>query len=305
MQQAATWTLSTAAKSTGEAFAAWLALPPPSRVGVHFVVDLQPTQSMELWVPKGQVGCGANNGETHIDSAPPEGVVRVCGVGKEAQSARLVATFREVGANTGSGPLRVVGSEAITIMRRWSFDLPAWLIALITSLSGFLSGMWLQRYQRRAERRTKSEDDNQKTDEDRRAHRQAIEERLVDVLGPELVANQQLLGSVVNGGRIETLSVLAGLMFTDKQKGAFSYLDPAATPSLDRLSALYKGINIYNIACNEFLQNASLTDVSPEDKDALALRARKIAQLLASAFPPSLDKAPNMVDEVAKLVGAR
>src|SRR5947209_8922684 len=96
-QQPATWTLNTVAKSTGEIFSAWLSLPPSTRPKRHFLVDLQFIQNMELWVPKDDGGCRTNNGVTHLDSTPPEGVIRVCAIGKEPQSVRLVATFREVG----------------------------------------------------------------------------------------------------------------------------------------------------------------------------------------------------------------
>ncbi|MEO8334064.1 MAG: hypothetical protein ABI664_03775 [bacterium] len=272
------WTLSTTTAAVDDTISAWLALTiaPKQRV----VSELESTAALKTWFAGDSSVDGCRRGSflsTHRDSVST--VLHVCALAQRAGTIRLVALVRSE-TDPKAAAVRAVGSEAIAIKPTWNIDLPAWAIALLTSISGFLAGLLLQGFQQRRQRADKLDDEARERLEAKEAHRRETEQTLTKALAPDIAVNVQRLRDVIAGKPPQVLLADASALFTEKQRGLFAYLGADASQALDDLAYLYTAIAAYNRIRSTLIEERTAGVTTPARQQHLVEGMRKQAPTL-------------------------
>jgi hypothetical protein len=293
------WTLSSATAAVEDTISAWLTLTIPAQQRV--VSELQSTATMKTWFASDTSSDSCSKGPStsaHTDSAST--ALRVCALLLRPGDARLVALVRRE-PNPKSGAIQAVSSEAITIKPAWSIDLPAWSIALLTSITGFLAGLTLQFAQQRRQRKDKIADEARETLKAREDHRRETEQVLTKALAPEIAVNVQRLRDVIAGKTPQILNADASVWFTEKQRGLFAYLGDEGSKALDDLAYLYTAIGAYNRVRNKLTEERTAGGILQAREQRLLDGMRAQApQLLAMLEDPHQD-AMNRCETIKKI----
>ena len=272
------WTLSTTSAAVDDTISAWLAIPVALKQRV--TTELQSTPAVTTWFADSTCGSSPATSK-RVDSV--SAVVHVCAAPRAPGSIRLVALVTRA-ADKQKSTIEAVGSDIIGIKPPWSVDLPAWSIALLTSITGFIAGLTLQYAQQRRQRKDKIDDEAREAVKAKEDHRRETEQVLTKALAPETAVNVQRLRDVVAGRIPQILNADASALFTEKQRSLFAYLGDDGSKALDDLAQLYTAINAYNRIRTKLTEERTAGGILPAREQQLIDGMRRQAPLLLAMF---------------------
>ena len=254
----ARWVTSRSDPESGVAFANWLAIPKALRGQPDSVrITFARTPNLVTWIATSPDEC-AVGAPTRADTEfrlVRDTILTVCARLEGRQTSRLVALVRRPPMDAP----RIVASEPLTV-RSAAYDLPAWLLTLISVGAGFLTGLFSTAISQRSEQKSKRELAVQESAEREAAHVRSIEESLAKIVVPELNSNRERLPQILaaikepgSGTRADSMYTTGNdLLLTRKDELTLVLNGRPRGDVLRKLYAQYELFGLFNDACDEY-----------------------------------------------------